>query len=288
MKKSAVLFGVVGLVAAHAYAASTINPVNRHAHGANIGWMDARADVTNGVVIGQYVCSGYIYAANVGWIHLGNGSPVNGVEYQNNSGADYGINHDGTGNLRGYGYGSNIGWVNFESNGDPSVDLSSGALSGYIWGANVGWISLSNAYAIVQTDILAAGADSDNDGIVDAWEYGYTNTLAVLTDGGTDSDGDGVPDVHEYGADTDPFDAGDYLAIIDFQVDVATNWVTWPVKATRVYTLLHGTELSTGAVWTTTGSPFRPPADTDVQQAVTGVTDTKRYYWVEAAMPLGF
>ena len=43
-------------------AESTINPTNRHAYGANIGWTDWRADGTNGVVIGDYVCSGSIYS----------------------------------------------------------------------------------------------------------------------------------------------------------------------------------------------------------------------------------
>src|SRR5687767_15653232 len=71
-------------------AATTINPVNRFAYGANIGWVDWRADVANGAVIGEFVCSGYIYAANVGWIHLGDGSPANGVRYLNLSGDDFG------------------------------------------------------------------------------------------------------------------------------------------------------------------------------------------------------
>ena len=47
---------------------STIDSANRFAHGANVGWMDWRADATSGAVIGEYVCSGFIYAANIGWI----------------------------------------------------------------------------------------------------------------------------------------------------------------------------------------------------------------------------
>ncbi|MEY2429594.1 MAG: hypothetical protein QOJ40_2479, partial [Verrucomicrobiota bacterium] len=109
-----------------AQAATTIDPVNEYAYGANIGWMDWRGDTNNGAVIGEYVCSGYIYAANVGWINLGSGSPTNGIYYHNVSGNDFGVNQDGLGNLRGYAYGANIGWINFENTGAPKVDLRSG------------------------------------------------------------------------------------------------------------------------------------------------------------------
>src|SRR5262249_27343626 len=91
-------------------AATTINATNRFSYGANIGWIDWRGDKANGAIIGEYVCSDYIYSANVGWIHLGNGMPTNGVYYGNLSAADYGVNHDGIGRLRGYAYGANIGW----------------------------------------------------------------------------------------------------------------------------------------------------------------------------------
>src|SRR5512137_2804823 len=108
-----------------------------------------------------------IWGANVGWINLGNGTPVNGIQYQNNAANDCGVNHDGLGNLRGLAWGANIGWVNFHALGAPKVDLQTGVLSGYLWGANVGWISLSNAFAHVQTDAIRPGVDSDGDGIAD-------------------------------------------------------------------------------------------------------------------------
>src|SRR5262245_486952 len=104
-------------------ALTTINPANKFACGANIGWIDWRGDTNHGAVIGDYVCSGSIWAANVGWIHLGSGSPINGIHYQNLSANDFGLNHDGMGNLRGFAYGANIGWINFESAGAPKVDL---------------------------------------------------------------------------------------------------------------------------------------------------------------------
>src|SRR6267143_4588872 len=144
MKSSFALF-IGAAFGVQALAQTTINPANRHAYGANVGWMDWRADGANGARIGEYVCSGYLYAANVGWINLGSGAPSNGIQYQNDSGTDFGVNHDGLGNLRGYAYGANIGWVNFENTGAPKMDLKNGKFTGSIYSANCGWISLSNA-----------------------------------------------------------------------------------------------------------------------------------------------
>src|SRR5215468_5166236 len=121
-------------------SATSINAINKDAYGANVGWMDFRGNTNRGVVIGEFVCSGYLYAADVGWIHLGSNAPANGIQYQNNAATDYGVNHDGLGNLRGLAYGANIGWLNFESNGAPRVDLSTGKLVGSIYSVNCGWI----------------------------------------------------------------------------------------------------------------------------------------------------
>src|SRR3954451_5695745 len=74
------------------HAASTINTTNHYAYGANLGWFDWRGDVTKGAVIGPLVFSGFIYSGNVGWINLGNGAPLNGTNYQNNSALDFGVN----------------------------------------------------------------------------------------------------------------------------------------------------------------------------------------------------
>jgi len=100
----------------------------------------------------------YAYAANVGWLDLGNGAPANQIQYQNNSAADFGVNQDGLGNLRGYAYGANIGWISFENTGAAKVDLLTGRFTGSAWSANCGWISLSNALAYVQTDTIQKGA----------------------------------------------------------------------------------------------------------------------------------
>lgn len=266
-------------------AETTINASDHMAYSANTGWIDMRGDVTNGAIIGEAFCGGYIYSANCGWISLGDGWPDDGVGYGNDSATDFGVNHDGAGNLTGTAYGANIGWINFEQTyGKPRVDLNTGALSGYIYSANCGWISLSNAYAFVKTDTLSSGPDTDADGLPDWWEYDRYGKLNVLNGIG-DWDNDGVSDLDEYRADTDPTDGSDYLDITDFQVNGETNVVSWMVKTTRRYTLEHTTSMTNNAAWVedTTLIPTRGPGRVET---ITGVTDPKRFYRVKASPPL--
>src|SRR5262249_15406174 len=181
-------------------AQSTINATNRYAYGANIGWVDARGDTTNGVVIGEYVCSGFAYAANVGWINFGTGVASNGVYYSNSSAADFGVNQDGTGRLRGYAYGANIGWINFEDTGNPTVNLLTGELSGYAYSANCGWISLKDTNVVVFTDKIKRGLSSAGDGIPDAWKivnFGPSWASNPLAAANADPDGDGKTNLQE-------------------------------------------------------------------------------------------
>src|SRR3954452_24905462 len=111
----AITLGFAGI----ANADTTINPVNRYAWGANIGFTDWRPSTTDGVNVGTNFCAGFIYAANVGWIKMGAGAPTDGISYSNSSASDFGVNCfagvAGEKNLRGFAYGANIGWINFEA-----------------------------------------------------------------------------------------------------------------------------------------------------------------------------
>jgi hypothetical protein len=136
MKTVSLLLAAVSLgLVATGRADTTIDPVNRYAWGANIGFTDWRPSPTDGVDIGISFCAGYIYAANVGWIKMGAGTTANGTAYSNASPDDFGVNCSagatGEKNLRGFAYGANIGWVNFQATGNPRVVLATGQLRGF-------------------------------------------------------------------------------------------------------------------------------------------------------------
>jgi hypothetical protein len=271
--------------------ATTIDANNRFSYGANIGWMTWRDATTNGAAIGEYVCSGYIYSANVGWISLGSGTPTNGIRYSNISGTDFGVNHDGMGNLNGLAYGANIGWITFPTNASGvKVDLNTGSLSGAVYSANCGWISLSNAFAFVETDSILSGTDSDSDGIADAWERTYFGNLVVANDE-TDYDGDSRSDLGEYLADTSPLNQRDYLHVISNTVQfnslLDTDTLNWTSRPTRKYRIHFRTGLDPATNWTDTGMLVAPSIGENTIQAVSFVTPaSQRFFRVQAVKPL--
>jgi hypothetical protein len=267
-------------------AATTINSSNNDAWGANIGWINWRGDVANGAIIGEYVCSGYIWGANVGWINLGNGTPVNGIRYQNNA-IDSGVNLDAFGNLRGLAWGANIGWVNFHDLGAPKVDLKTGNFSGYAWGANVGWISLSNAFAYVRTDSIRPGVDSDGDGIADAWERLKFGNL-VAANAASDADGDGFSDLNEYLAGTDPLDPASNLRITVYAASPGGSPAAaeWTSTETRYYRLWKTTDVLP-TLWTDSGlGLITPDAGSSTVRTFVDPASPRRFYRIEAVRPL--
>lgn len=276
-------------------AATTINSANHFGYGANIGWIEWRGDGANGAVIGEFVCSGYIYGANVGWIHLGDGTPANGIRYQNNSATDFGVNHDGAGNLRGFAYGANIGWLFFTNRAadgatyqGPTVDLRIGRMNGFVYGANVGWISLSNMFAHVQTDSIQMGPDSDGDGLPDDWERNYAGNLTTLNGGG-DNDNDGMPNSQEYLADTNPLSGSSNLRITLFNANSGgtANTITFTSRPSRLYEVQERTTLYTAPLWSDSGlGLISPDAGSTTTRAFSDSASQTRFFRVEALRPL--
>jgi len=271
------------------YATTTIDPVNKYAYGADIGWMDwsgGSGQTATGVVIGAYVCSGFIYSANVGWINLGSGSPTNGIYYQNLSANDFGVNQDGLGHLSGYAWGANIGWITFEQTyGMPKINMITGQMSGYVWSANCGWISLSNAVAYVQTDTISPGALAP-DGLPIAWlllNFGTTNVNA-----NADPIGKGITIGQDYLAGTDPNNPNSILRITaeSFSSGGTNAELTWNSVLTRYYYILKTPSLGS-PVWTDSGLGLVSPSIGSTTSASFGDTNAPmRFYRVEAVRPL--
>ena len=263
------------------HAATTIDPANYHAYGANFGWLDWRSDTANGAVIGEYICAGYIYSANVGWINLGSGSPTNGIYYQNVSANDFGVNQDGLGNLRGYAYGANIGWINFENTGAPKEDLYSGKMSGSVWSANCGWISLSNAVAYVQTDTIAPGSLAPN-GLPIAWLL--SNFGTTIVDANADPDHDGMSNLQEYLAGTNPNDGGDCLHVTSITRDNLPSTYTmlwWAGQPTRFYAVQQTAALGNSPFADRFVLPFAGANNAGFDD-----TQTNSFYRIRAFRPL--
>jgi len=266
---------------------STIDPANHYAYAANLGWVEWRTDSANGAVIGDFICKGWIYSANCGWISLGSGTPANGIRYQNNSATDYGVNHDGLGSLRGYAYGANIGWINFENLGDPHIDLLTGDLSGFIYSANCGWISLNNAQAKTRTLTLDPGMDSDGDGIPDAWEFLHFGTIAKLPN--DDEDGDGASNLAEHLADTDPTDPANRFVITLYEANASASQcnprIHWNSVLSRHYRIWKSPDLASGS-WLDSGLGIIVPNSVSTGRAFSDTPAQRQFYRVEAIRPL--
>ena len=273
--------GLLFLNAPAALGATTINETDQFAYGANLGWLAWRGDTEHGAVIGDYVCSGFIYAANVGWINLGGGAPANGIRYQNDSASDFGVNHDGQGNLRGYAYGANIGWITFESTGAPKVDLRTGRLSGSIYSANCGWISLSNALAAVRTDTLSPGP-MDQNALPLAWELEHFGSTGV--DPQADPDRDGASNQQEYLAGTDPLNGADTLAItsISRSPEGTRTQLTWNSALARCYYIQERLGLGTAESWSDSGLGLIGPDGTTTRRTLTEPAAPGRFYRLQA------
>jgi hypothetical protein len=278
-----VFFAGAGRVA----AASTIDATNRYAWGANIGWADGVADTDNGAVIGEYVCSGYIYSANVGWINLGSGSPANGIRYQNNSGADFGVNNDGLGNLSGYAYGENIGWIAFETNGAPKINLVTGVLSGSVYSANCGWISLSNSVAYVQTDSLYPGP-LDTNGLPIPWELSNFGTIGVNPN--ADPNGSGMTVAQDYVAGTDPNNPASVLKITSCHAARSAGGesvtLTWSSELSRLYYIERSASLGAPS-WTDSGLGLISPDGASTTRVLPTDPSGSRFYRVRVVLPPG-
>ncbi|MGZ4963557.1 MAG: hypothetical protein ACXWIU_00485 [Limisphaerales bacterium] len=322
MKRIAIFLSLL-LSLGTTWATSTINTTNQYAWGANIGWTNWRPDFdstnTEGVIVGEFICSGYIYAANVGWINMGNGSPFDHIQYKNNSATDFGVNvimydpeyqtayqtahnlpadtpQTGFALLRGYAYGANIGWVAFETQGNPRVSLFTGNLSGYAYSANCGWINLNGLDAgavprFVQTDHIAMGVSTNGNtpNIPDAWEYLYFGSLLGSGGQSADADGDGLTNLQEYQDGSAPNVANSPLRITAYTTNTGgtSSNVTFTSTTARLYAIEVNNDLTMPLSWTDSGlGMFAPDLGSTTMKNVIQSSAVKRFYRAKTMRPL--
>ena len=185
--------------------------------------------------------------------------------------------------LRGYAYAANLGWINFESQGDRGISLQTGRLSGYAWAANCGWINLNDATWYVRTATILPGADSDGDGIADAFEFGYTtpDSLTVMNPS-TDTDGDSQTDLAEYLASTNPLNPQSFLTITSWTQSGTGATLPWTSSPGRFYRISSSTSLQT---WARLLDNIVPDGGSTTRSVLTTAA-AKRFFRVEAYQPL--
>lgn len=280
----------IALCASCALADTTISPTQKFAYSANAGWINFRPDQpvsSTGIVVGEFFLSGFAYGANIGWLDLGDGTPPNGIQYQNNSAVDFGVNHDGAGNLSGMAYGANIGWINFgwaapNDANRPRVNLLTGEFSGFAYSGNLGWINLGTN---TLTTVALRVVDGDSDGITDAWERTYFNNLttAGLT---TDTDKDGVSDLNEFHAGTAPDSATDYFRTVTTSINPGSHqaMLTFTTDPTRVYRIEISENLTD---WTNSAlGTFSPDPGTTTARTLSWTGGGNRFFRAIANIPL--
>ncbi|HCN79358.1 MAG TPA: hypothetical protein DIT13_19520 [Verrucomicrobiales bacterium] len=286
----ATTLGCIILGAQALRADSTISATLKHAYSVNAGWINLRPDQPvspTGIVLGGSFISGHAYGTNIGWIDFGDGTPSNGFSYQNNSATDYGVNHDGAGNLGGMAYGANIGWINFgwaapASPNRPRVNLLTGVFSGFAYSVNLGWINLGGG-SLVTTAMRVT--DSDSDGMDDAWERARFPSLATAS-ATSDTDKDGVSDANEYLAGSNPNSDTDYFKVVSaiFGEENIQATVTFTTDPARLYRI----ETSDNLVnWqNSTHGTFAPDPGTTSTRVVTWTGNDRRFIRAVAVRPL--
>ena len=100
---------------------------------------------------------------------------------------------------------------------------------------------------------LGAG-DSDHDGMDDAWEMAYFNSLD--RDGSGDFDGDGQSDFQEFLAGTDPTNAGSVLEVIAIRsLNPSQLRLLWSATAGKHYVIQSKSSLDAPS-WTNVTEPI--------------------------------
>ena len=82
----------------------------------------------------------YAWSDNIGWLKL--------------SGENWGVIHDGKGNLSAYPWNPNFGWIMFKTDhSQVKINLETGDFNGYAWSYLIGWRSFNGRSYKVQANL---------------------------------------------------------------------------------------------------------------------------------------
>ncbi|MEI7937008.1 MAG: choice-of-anchor Q domain-containing protein [Verrucomicrobiota bacterium] len=107
---------------------------------------------------------------------------------------------------------------------------------------------LAGAVTATNATYLPGSADTDNDGIPDAWEIAWFGNLTTAN-ATSDFDGDGLPDYCEYLSGTNPRDSNSCIAFYSAAITPAPGQgilLQWYSGAGMTYRLLRSTSLAAG------------------------------------------
>lgn len=103
---------------------------------------------------------------------------------------------------------------------------------------------------------LPTGADSDQDGIPDSWEYAYFSDITGA-DALIDEDQDGCNNLLEYIANSNPFDRESSFKVGEMNFDESNDLtIALRTSAQRFYTLYKSTDLGITDSWTSIDGPI--------------------------------
>lgn len=168
-----------------------------------------------------------------------------------------------------------ISWTNDLSGGAGTIPAATDWLIdpvGLAVGTNTITVSGSNSIGIATGAvvlIVRESADTDGDGIEDAWEQAYFGSLTNVNDT-SDWDLDGFPDLHEFLAGSIPTNGASLLkATMTSNAPAGGVVVQWQSESNRQYILSRSEDLLSGFVGFVSNISADPPLNTYTDAAPT-------------------